>query len=64
MFFRRNDYSELISEVVPMSDSNRQQKIRSEQTLEVEVKKTDTISSIALSQNCKPSDIKVFTVPP
>jgi LysM domain len=61
--FRRNEYSELVQDDernnIPLqSDSNRQHKIRQEQTLEAEVLPGDTINSISIRFNCTIQDIK------
>ncbi|XP_070507237.1 lysM and putative peptidoglycan-binding domain-containing protein 4 [Chironomus tepperi] len=44
--------------LMKISDSQRQLKIRHEQTLEAEVLENDTIHSIAIRNNCSVSDIK------
>lgn len=64
IFFRRNEFSELLpddddkNDIPLRSDSNRQQKIRHEQTLEAQVQDNDTLNSIAIRFNCSVQDIK------
>ena len=43
---------------IQLTDSNRQQRIRQEQTLEAEILENDTLASIALRFNCTVADIK------